>query len=337
MANTIEEIRPLLKTFRSELLSKSNVVATGIGYKITNGRKTDELAILCSVEVKKPVSKLREKERISPVINGISTDVIPTGPLTIFQDRTARFRPAPGGVSIGHYQITAGTLGCLVQQDNTLFILSNNHVLANSNDAFEGDSILQPGPHDGGQTAKDEFAKLSKFVPIRFEESGNGENSCTAARWITGVLNKLAAISGSKTRFRQYRIAIENNRVDCAIARPNNPGEASAEILEVGEINSIVEGELGMEIRKSGRTTGLTSGVIDQVDVTARVNFGANKTAVFEDQLMAGGMSQGGDSGSVVLDMENNITGLLFAGSSTTTLINRIQNVFDELDVGLPS
>ena len=58
-------------------------------------------------------------------------------------------------------------------------------------------------------------------------------------------------------------------------------------------------------------------------------------SAQFADQLMDGAMSQGGDSGSAVLDESNNLVGLLFAGSDTTTIMNRIQNVFSELGVTL--
>ncbi len=336
MAKSIEEIRPVLTKVRSELFNKANVVATGIGYKITNGQKTDELAIICSVGNKKSLNKLRAKDRIEPTIDGITTDVLPTGPYTIFQDRTSRFRPAPGGVSIAHYHISAGTLGCIVKKKNMLYILSNNHVLANSNDASAGDPILQPGPHDSGRRPEDEIAKLSDYVPIRFEGDGNGGVDCPVAATFTSILNSLAALTGSKTRLRQYRISSENNTVDCAIAEPNTPDDVLNEILEIGTISGMAEGTLGMNIQKSGRTTGLTTGTIEQVDVTARVNFGSNRIAVFEDQLQAGAMSQGGDSGSVVLDQQNNIVGLLFAGSATTTLINRVQNVFSELDVELP-
>jgi S1-C subfamily serine protease len=108
------------------------------------------------------------------------------------------------------------------------------------------------------------------------------------------------------------------------------------ELLQIGTIAAIKEAELGMSIKKSGRTTGLTTGAIEQTDVTVSVSYGYNKTAVFTDQLLAGAMSQGGDSGSAVLDIQNNLVGLLYAGSETSTLINRIQNVFGELKISLP-
>ncbi|MFH5883536.1 hypothetical protein ACG2F4_04420 [Halalkalibaculum sp. DA3122] len=338
MDSGFEDIRETLNSRRSELMSKPNVVATGIGYKVTNGRQTEELSIICSVELKKPKKRLTQKDLIPAAIHGIPTDVLPSGPFVARQDPKGRFRPAPGGVSIGHFDITAGTLGCLVKKDDTIYILSNNHVLANSNEADIGDAILQPGPYDGGQNPQDQIAKLSEFVPISFD--GEGENGsspgCFTSNMIASVLNSIASTIGSSVRMRPYRVQTTENLVDAAIAEPLTPSDLENEILQIGTIAGTREAELGMEIKKSGRTTGFTTGTIQQVDVTARVNYGANKVATFVDQLVAGSMSQGGDSGSAVLDNENNLVGLLFAGSDTSTIINRIDNVFNSLDVTLP-
>ncbi len=97
-----------------------------------------------------------------------------------------RVRPAEGGYSVGHYQITAGTIATCVydilpggttgsppaQGIGTpphCYILSNNHVLANTNAAQSGDPILQPGPYDGGTDPTDRIAALSRWVPITLE------------------------------------------------------------------------------------------------------------------------------------------------------------------------
>lgn len=335
MNTNLENIRVLLGEARSELMSKPNVVATGVGYKTVSGKTTSDLSIICSVEIKKPSSKLGKSELVPQVIRNLPTDVRPCGVLRAFQDNTGRFRPAPGGVSIGHFQITAGTLGCLVKKENEIYILSNNHVLANSNEAAIGDIILQPGPADGGTNPADQIAVLSQFVPIHFEVNGDTPQ-CPVAVQVASVLNILARLFGSRTRLRAYRIQQTENKTDCAIARPINAEDVINEILGIGTINGVQEGELGMNIRKSGRTTGLTSGVIEQIDVSARVSYGTNKIALFNDQLLAGAMSQGGDSGSAVVSEDNKLVGLLFAGSDTTTIINRIDNVFDALEVTLP-
>jgi hypothetical protein len=336
MANlptNFEAVRSMLNMERKGLMKKQNVVATGIGYKTVAGRTTKDLAIICSVDTKKAKSRLSDRDMIPPRIQDIPTDVRPTGIIRAFQVPTGRFRPAPGGTSIGHYLITAGTLGCLVKKNNEIYILSNNHVLANSNEASIGDIILQPGPHDGGQNPQDQIAVLSEFVPIGFGES---DSDCGIAGSLVSFLNMLSEIVGSTTRLRPYRIQQTENKVDCAIAKPLNVNDVMNEILQIGTLSGVQEGELGMNIKKSGRTTGFTTGTIEQVSVSTQVSYGTNKVALFTDQLMAGAMSQGGDSGSAVVNDSNNLVGLLFAGSETSTIINRISHVFDALGVILP-
>ena len=324
--------RNVLKDNRLEFLKRANVVATGIGYKITRGEKTSTLSIVSSVVKKLPPSQLSKQDIIPPIINGIPTDVVETGYFRALQSHTAKYRPAPGGVSIGHRDITAGTLGCLVKKEGQIFILSNNHVLANSNAANPGDPIVQPGPYDGGKLPDDHIANLSEFIPISFTGQAS---DCPFARGIAEFLNRIARILGSDTRFHVFRARGEENLVDAAIARPLRDQDVSSEILEIGTIKGLASGELGMAIKKSGRTTGLTTGEILQVDLTVDVQYGAGRVARFTDQLMAGAMSQGGDSGSAILDMNNNLTGLLFAGSDTNTIINRIENVFSALGLSL--
>jgi len=324
--------RNILKDNTLQLLARANVVATGIGYKIAQGQKTSALSIVCSVAEKLPASRLLTRDMVPKTIDGIPTDVVETGLIRALQSRTDRYRPAPGGVSIGHRDITAGTLGCLVKKNEQTFILSNNHVLANSNDAQPGDPILQPGPYDGGRFPDDHIADLEQFVPISFTGLPNG---CSIARGVASLLNGLARAVGSSARLQAVSIRAAENLVDAAIARPLNEEDVSAEILEIGTIQGLAQGELGMAIKKSGRTTGLTTGEILQVDVTVNVQYGAGRIARFTDQLLAGAMSQGGDSGSAVLDGNNNLIGLLFAGSDTTTIINRIENVFSALGLSL--
>jgi hypothetical protein len=332
MAPELDSVRKVLLATRRKLHTHANVVATGVGYKVTRGVKTTTPSIVCSVTRKLGISELSARDRVPEMINGIATDVIETGVIRAQQSHTSRFRPAPGGVSIGHRNITAGTLGCLVKRDGQVLILSNNHVLANSNDAQLGDPILQPGPYDGGTYPADHIANLEDFVPISFSGS---PTTCPIARSVEAVLNALARILGSDVRMMAVSAQAAENKVDAAIARPLNPGDVIDDILEIGKIQGQGSGALGLLVKKSGRTTGMTTGQIIQVDVTANVQYGEGKTATFTDQLMAGPMSQGGDSGSAVLDESNRLIGLLFAGSDQTTVINRIENVFAALRLTL--
>lgn len=330
MEKELSNLKGVLQENRNQLLTRPNVVATGIGYKASGGKTTPTLSIICSVVQKLPSSQLSPREMIPSTIGGLPTDVVQTGRIRAFQSHTARYRPAPGGISIGHKDITAGTLGCLVKKGGEFFILSNNHVLANSNAAQVGDAILQPGPYDGGRFPDDHLANLEAFIPISFT---GGSSGCSTARGVADFLNSLARALGSDARLQAITTQAEDNLVDAAIARPLNPAEVKDEILEIGPLSGVGSGALGMALKKSGRTTGLTTGEIQQVDVTSTVQYGDNKTARFTDQLLAGAMSQGGDSGSAVLDSQNRLIGLLFAGSENSTIINRIEHVFSALGV----
>jgi hypothetical protein len=219
-----------------------------------------------------------------------------------------------------------------VRKDGELFILSNNHVLANSNDARQGDPILQPGPVDGGRFPADHIADLEDFVAIRFRQP-EPPSECPTARAVIASLNAICRIIRSKTRYQVVTLQVEDNLVDAAIARPLNPADLTSDILEIGGIEGAGVAELGTPLKKSGRTTGLTTGEVLQTDVTVDVDYGGGRTARFVDQLLAGAMSQGGDSGSAVLDDRNRLVGLLFAGSDSTTIINRIGHVFSALGI----
>ena len=295
MSHDINSIRNILKSQCSNLLTKQNVIATGVGYKVVNGQRTDTLCITCSVREKKPVSALRTTDMVAQDIDGIPTDVVETGVIRAL--RTSRYRPAPGGVSIGHRDITAGTLGCLVKKDGETFILSNNHVLANSNNATKGDPILQPGPHDGGTLANDVIAHLESFVPIGFGDSGGGGggggggSNCPIANSVASLINMVPAAIGSNARLQAVTTRATENRVDAAIAKPINLADVSADILDIGTLTGTIEGELGMAIKKSGRTTQFTTGVIEQIDVTVDVSYGGSNVARFVNQFMAGAMS----------------------------------------------
>ncbi len=313
------------------LLSKQNVVACGVGYKITNGQVTDQPSIVVSVTRKLPLAQLSAQDLVPGSLDGVETDVIETGVIRAFLEpgiragsglgHRDRWRPTvPPGVSIGHEDVTAGTFGCLVRRGDERFILSNNHVLANSNAGRPRDTILQPGRADGGSDA-DKVAELAEYVAIDFEGGPAGCSASLARLWRS--LSQRTVISQEQPG---------QNTVDAALARPLSDSMVSAEILEIGRPAGIAEAMLGTPVQKSGRTTGYTTGNVIQIDVTVQVAYG-NQTAQFVNQLMADGMSQPGDSGSAVLDMERNVVGLLFAGSNTTTLFNPIQYVLEALNV----
>lgn len=322
------------EALESVVLQKKNVVGVAVGNKISQGKETNAVAVAVLVSKKEPEAALAKQDFVPRSVNGVPTDVVEVGNIVALASRTDKWRPAPGGVSIGHYKITAGTLGAVVVDASTgkMAILSNNHVLANSNDASFGDPIYQPGPIDGGGP-DDKIGTLLRFAPISF---GEDEPTCDLAETYVRFSNWIAGVIGSSHRITAKRYDPQaTNYVDCALAMPISQDVVTEEIIDLGVPSGTVEGYLGMKVAKSGRTTKTTKGAITYVNATIQVGYGAGKIATFHDQYLSGYMSQGGDSGSLLVTDEDNpkAVGLLFAGSDSTTVYNPIKHVISALNI----
>lgn len=320
----------------SRFLGLRNVVACGLGYKVSRGEQSDELSLVVSVTHKVPAAQLATRDLIPKAFAGLRTDVVETGRIRAFaasvieEDPRIRRRPAQPGISIGHRDITAGTFGLLVRKADNVFILSNNHVLADSNAGEVGDPIYQPGSADGG-TAVDQIATLAEFEPLDF---GNSQPECKVAETLARVLNLLARLTGSSHRLTPVLKTSGLNLMDAALAMPLQATLVIPDILQIGVPSGLAEPFLGQQVQKMGRTTGLTKGTVTQVSVTADVDY-AGQTARFTDQVFTSPMSSPGDSGSSVLDLERRAVGLIFAGSSQTTIITPIARILDRFGAEL--
>ncbi len=314
------------------LLRRRNVVACGLGFKRVGGEWTDELSLVVSVERKLPKEQLTADDLIPAQVDGLRTDVQQTGRFrALALDPRGRYRPAQPGLSVGHYLVTAGTFGYLVRRDEALFILSNNHVLANTNAAQAGDPVLQPARLDGGTVGRDRIAALSDFVPLDF---GEQQADHPLLELIAALLNALAALFGSSARLQATRLSAGENRMDAALARVDAPDLVIPGWPEIGQQQGLAEPQLGMEVQKFGRTTGYTTGIIRQVDVAVNVEY-QGRTAHFVDQVMTDPMSAGGDSGSAILDRQGRAVGLLFAGSDAATLFTPLDRILEHFRVEL--
>lgn len=320
----MSKYKSIIEKYGPELLNKKDVVSVGFGYKTVGGRETRLPSVVCGVVKKRQYSQIATEDLVPAKVGDITTDVVEVGEFWTYDME----RPARGGASIGHFDITAGTLGCVVDKHGEKLILSNNHVLANSNDAVIGDPILQPGPHDGG-TSDNVIAILHQFIPIDFRGSSGrfADIICQfVPQWIKDFLCSFFGVCCVKPG---------ENLIDAALGKPVSDDFVSDEIISIGYPTGTAEAELGMRVQKTGRTTGYTTGTVVQVDAMVDVNYGKGRVARFVDQVITTDMSEGGDSGSVILNMDEEIVGLLFAGSPTATIMNRIQNVFEELDITL--
>lgn len=336
------------KKSRTHLHKKPNVVGVGTGLREKGGKNTGEKSIIVFVTKKIAPHKLDSAALVPRTMRGKRVDVIEIGEVRLMEraallsqeddegppsggDRLIRRRPAPGGVSIGHYKVTAGTLGCAVKDLETgeRFILSNNHVLANSSNgkdgrASAGDPILQPGSYDGGKPDRDVIARLERFIPLC---ASLQPPSCVTARYWEKLGDKILGALRPGYHLYLQKINAEGNLVDAALARPNAEGDLAVGLMELGEIRGAAEVYPGDEVVFVGRTSGVVRGAVIARDVSLFITMEPGKELYFIDQLVTTAVSRPGDSGSLLLDGKNQAVGLLFAGSETVSVSNRFENV----------
>jgi hypothetical protein len=328
------DIQTLKTQEAKRLLSKANVNSVGIGYKKVNGKPTEQKCIVVGVTKKLPSAQLSKRDVIPDNLDGISLDIIEVGYLRAQNiNPQIKHRPIIPGISVGHKNVTCGTLGLIVEKDGKKVILSNNHVLADCNNAKIGDIIVQPGNYDSG-TTEDKIGKLTYFIPIVFG-NGQGEesNNCAIFNSVAKTVNFIAKLFNRKHRLSVISSVLKTNEVDAAIASIDV--DYSLEIPQIGKIKGTKEAQLNMQVQKFGRTTGYTTGHIEQTDVTVSVAYGDAQSATFNDQIILSPMSQGGDSGSCICDMDGNAIALLFAGSDQATIASPIERVFSLMGVNL--
>ena len=291
-----------------------NVVAVGVGEKVTKGISTGIPAVKIFVRVKFASEALSDADRIPETINGVPVDVEQIGTVRAFKasaklkaktsmpNPRTKMRPAHPGCSVGFLSPSfrmAGTFGAVVKKAGKTFILSNNHVLADENRLPISSPIVQPGPLDGG-TPGDAIAKLTQFIPLK----------------PTG------------------------NRADCAIAEVNKTSLVSRDILFIGAPAGTTPAAVDMTVHKFGRTTSYRVGRVISVATDVKVGYEIGEL-VFEDQVIVQGIngeqfSAAGDSGSLILERgTNKAVALLFAGSSTHTIANHIEDVLAALGITL--
>lgn len=330
----LDSVRGLKETLASQLLPKieTTVTARVLPFGLSAGpmRRTQEpprtLALgvaphgkgnfRLAVRVQKRAFEAgREVERITKQAKG-EVDLRYVGRIT---KRAAipwyqlRQRPLLIGSSVGHYKITAGTLGAFVRArgGGVLNILSNNHVLADENRAKRGDAVLQPGAYDHGVEPTDVVGALDNFIRLKSRGA---------------------------------------NLVDCAVALVNAELAADhAKLRGLGKLVGLGDAfvDEGAAVAKIGRTTGLTRGKVTAFELdNVVINYDIGKLR-FDQQIEiegaeSGPFSQGGDSGSLIVDAGKRGIALLFAGSDQggangqgLTYANPLHAVLDALGMEL--
>jgi hypothetical protein len=296
-----------------------NVVGVGIGEKIADGKQTGMPAVKFLVRMKYSRLDLGTRDTLPKEIDGLPTDVEEVGifkrfPATARVRKQAaampnprtKIRPAQPGCSIGFRDpnnqfVMAGTFGALVKDKDGLYVLSNNHVLADENRLPAGAAIFQPGLLDSGNPSTDQIAALTRFITLQ---------------------------------------AHQPNTVDCAVAKATSQNIVSKDILYIGAPQGTAEPAIDMAVHKFGRTTGYTVGQVTSIDTDVTVQYDIGKITFTGQVIIVGGTGQpfsnAGDSGSLILQRASNkAVALLFAGSNTHTIANHIDQVLKALGVTL--
>ena len=298
------------RRYRDELLSLPNVNGVGAGYKVIAGETTDVLSIRVYVAEKVSLQSLASADDCVPSeVDGAVTDVIGIGKL-VPVGYLSKERPALGGASAGDLT-NGGTLGArfIDNTDATGVVLSCNHVFSLSDDvarnaAVVDTPIIQPFP---GSDPADRVALLKRWV--------------------------------------KYELPPTWNKVDGAIAEIIGPLKASACIHDVGRYQgwrSVDASDLGVTVSKVGAVTGLVAGAISDVSWDFTVDMGYGDIN-FEDQIQVyladGGFAVGGDSGSMLIDSQSRLLGLVSLssplGSGVWTACCPIDAVLSQLDISV--
>jgi len=173
-------------------IPSENTLGIGIGEKISDGKQTGVLAIKLFVRMKFSKSELKSNHILPKEIDGIPTDVDEVGVFRRFPSGAparawakggampnprTKIRPAQPGCSIGYQDpsnqiVMAGTFGAVVKDKDGLYVLSNNHVLADENRLPLGSPIFQPGLLDGG-----DLLPAFRTSPSMISDEGKGKEN----------------------------------------------------------------------------------------------------------------------------------------------------------------
>jgi hypothetical protein len=222
-----------------------------------------------------------------------------------YQTRNTHFGVSGGNINdISRRFCCSGTLGSLVTAGGTQYILSNNHVLARTDQATTGEDISQPGLIDSNCQPATIVADFTTAVPL-------------------------------------------GNNVDCAVAQLRVGQMDSTGFIEpVGPPSrTTASPSVGMAVAKSGRTTDRTAATIGSINTNVTVQYqpncgqGRKRNISYTNQVVINSstFSAGGDSGSLIVTNDGcyHPVALLFAGSSTTTIGNPINEVLTRLSSAL--
>lgn len=323
LARRQQQLQEVYDAAKAQLMQIPGVVGVGIGIKETDGELTEDLAFRVYVTEKKDLSELPPEHVIPDEIMGFKTDVLKVyqPKLRVFVEREddTNFRPLQGGIRIGAQDVSGhGTLGWFgtLNSDSSTVLLTNKHVV---------------------------YSKTQETTTAtkRVGQSSYSRVCCCECGEIGQTI-----------------VGIKNSDVDCAIARVDSEiavtlilnNDNTPERISVTGTAAAVVGET---VRKIGMRSSFTTGtVIDigAVTTTPPTDPAGTTVSVIPNQILIRpvdaetyeiengkkAFSNYGDSGSVIVNEDDEIIGLLYSGdednySVDITFANNIANVLTAL------
>lgn len=304
---SVDEAIAALDGVRRQWLRRPGVTGVDVGFKIKDDKLTDDLAIRVHVARKIAVGELASTEifnesgKAPKKIGGFPVDVIEGqyGPSATALAEPMVLEDADEDAIAGIERITAfdpllGGISC-----------GNPRVTAGTIGAIVFDrATCRP-------------MILSNWHVLA---------GASAAAVGEGILQPGRIDGGTQTVATLTRMRLDG-RMDAAVATLNNARAHTRDILGLGAISGTEAATLGMLVVKSGRTTGITRGIVDGISMSVLINYGDPGVVAFSNQIrivprppwpgVDYEVSRGGDSGSVWLNEANNrAIGLHFAGET---------------------
>lgn len=279
-------MRDVFPIVHARLKAIPGVVGVGIGFRQVGGELTLEPVFTVDVIEKKAPGDVPPGEMIPSEIEGFPVDV------QVFQagdpeDDRAKYRPIKGGIRIERKGSSrGGTLGCLARldADDTVVLLTNAHVVGLAqNDTAAGLSGSDAGMIELGQPC-------------------HTTSCCCTCNDIAVTLH-----------------AVRHLHLDFAIARIKEGIQIDAEIEEIGPITGVAAPMMvGETVHKRGKTTGHTTGMISKLTMNG---MGVIERIEVKKNMGNDRFSEPGDSGSALLNDNDEIIGLHFRGNNGPTVV----------------
>ncbi|MEU4740364.1 hypothetical protein AB0G02_07810 [Actinosynnema sp. NPDC023658] len=306
-------VRPIKKLVEDDFLSRPGVVGVDLGEKTVGGRTTGELAIVVFVRHKWAAAQFA----IPPDVLGVPTDVVED---TFWPHHT--IASSPEGVGAERHESLVGGIG----------IGPSRAVRLVPPDVPEVDDYVVAGT-------------MGALVTPRQRHMVMGLTSfhvaCVDDAWAVGdpMVHPSRVDGGHPVQdcVGVLARAALSSRVDAAAIMLTTP-RARPEVVGLGPITGRAEARVGQRVRKRGRTTAVTEGVVASTDAAITLDFGVGLgVRVLHDQIRieTPRFADHGDSGAVLLDDANRVVGLYCGGSAERGFANPVDPVLDQLDVDL--